>query len=110
MSQASLTRLSSQAGNTVVFDSRRFRPNFVLHGCEPHEEDGWLGGVIQVGSELRLHILGRDPRCVITTLDPNTGQRDVDTLGYILGVLTLWLLISVCMASSSTPAQSRLVM
>ena len=85
VSQASLTLLSRQAGDDVVFDSRRFRPNFVLGGCTPHEEDGWLGRVIQIGPELRLHILARDPRCVITTLDPNTGQRDVDTLRYILG-------------------------
>jgi uncharacterized protein len=85
VSQASLTQLSRQSGEAAVFDSRRFRPNFVLRGCEPHEEDGWLGSVIQIGSDLRLHILARDPRCAITTLDPNTGQRDVDTLRYILG-------------------------
>lgn len=85
VSQASLTHLSRQAGDAVAFDSRRFRPNFVLHGCTPHEEDGWLGRVIQIGPELRLHILARDPRCVMTTLDPNTGHRDVDTLRYILG-------------------------
>jgi uncharacterized protein YcbX len=85
VSQASLDRLSHHAGDAVVFDSRRFRPTFVLHGCGPHEEDDWLGSVIQVGVELRLHILARDPRCAITTLDPDTGQRDVDTLRYILG-------------------------
>jgi hypothetical protein len=85
VSQASLDHLSRHAGAALVFDSRRFRPTFVVRGCRPHEEDGWLGGVIQVGAELRLHILARDPRCAITTLDPNTGQRDVDTLRYILG-------------------------
>lgn len=85
VSQASLDHLSHHAGDAVAFDSRRFRPNFVLHGCAPHEEDKWLSGVIRIGSEFRLHVLARDPRCVITTLDPNTGQRDVDTLRYILG-------------------------
>jgi uncharacterized protein YcbX len=85
VSQASLTHLSHQAADAVAFDSRRFRPNFVLRGCAPHEEDGWLGGVVRIGTELRLHILARDPRCAITTLDPNTGRRDVDTLRYILG-------------------------
>jgi hypothetical protein len=84
VSQASLSHLSQHAGDTVAFDSRRFRPNFVLHGCAPHEEDAWLGGVIQIGPELRLYIIARDPRCTITTLDPNTGQRDVDTLRLIL--------------------------
>ena len=85
VSQASLIQLSHHAGDAMVFDSRRFRPNFVLDGCGPHEEDEWLGRVIRIGPELRLHILARDPRCAITTLDPTTGQRDVDTLRYILG-------------------------
>ncbi|MEE8291720.1 MAG: MOSC domain-containing protein [Candidatus Tectomicrobia bacterium] len=80
VSQASLTYLSQQAGEAVAFDSRRFRPNFLLRGCVPHEEDEWLGHVIQIGPELRLHVMARDPRCAITTLDPNTGQRDIDTL------------------------------
>ena len=85
VSQASLAHLSRQAGDPMTFDSRRFRPNFLLHGCGPHEEDEWLGKVIKIGPELRLHILARDPRCVITTLDPTTGQRDIDTLRHIVG-------------------------
>jgi uncharacterized protein YcbX len=85
VSEASLTHLNQHAGDAVAFDSRRFRPTFVLSGCTPHEEDQWLGGVIQIGPELRLYIMARDPRCAITTLDPNTGERDVDTLRLILG-------------------------
>jgi len=79
VSQASLAYLSQQAGETVRFDSRQFRPNFLLRGCMPHQEDEWLGGVIQIGSTLRLHVMARDPRCAIITLDPTTGQRTVDT-------------------------------
>jgi uncharacterized protein YcbX len=85
VSQASLSHLSRHAGDIVTFDSRRFRPNFVLQGCGPHEEDEWLGRMIRLGPELRLYLMARDPRCAITTLDPATGQRDVDTLRYILG-------------------------
>ena len=85
VSQASLAHLSDQTGGTVTFDSRRFRPTFVLQGCEPHAEDAWLGRVLQIGAALRLRIMARDPRCAITTLDPTTGHRDVDTLRYILG-------------------------
>jgi uncharacterized protein YcbX len=84
VSQASLTYLSHQAGGTVRFDSRQFRPNFLLQGCTPHQEDEWLGGVIQIGSEVRLRVMARDPRCAIVTLDPATGQRTVDTLRLIL--------------------------
>jgi uncharacterized protein YcbX len=83
VSQASLAFLSSQAGETVRFDSRRFRPNFLLQGCTPHQEDAWLGRVIQIGPEVRLRVMARDPRCAIVTLDPTTGQRTVDTLQLI---------------------------
>jgi uncharacterized protein len=84
VSQASLAYLSSQAGETVPFDSRRFRPNFLLGGCTPHQEDEWLGAVIQIGPEVRLRVMARDPRCAIITLDPTTGQRTVDTLRLIM--------------------------
>ena len=63
VSQASLRHLSQQADDAVTFESRRFRPTFVLDGCAPHEEDEWLGKAIQIGSDLQLRILARDPRC-----------------------------------------------
>ena len=63
----------------VSFEGRRFRPNFLIDGCSPHEEDFWLGGVIQIGPELLLRMVAPDPRCAITTFDPDTGQRDFDT-------------------------------
>jgi uncharacterized protein YcbX len=84
ISQASVEELSRQPGATVAFDSRRFRPNFFLAGCQPHEEDTWLGGIIQIGNELCLWVMARDPRCVITTHDPDTGERDIDTLRLII--------------------------
>jgi len=83
VSQASLAFLSSQAGETVQFDSRQFRPNFLLQGCTPRQEDAWLGRVIQIGPEVRLRVMARDPRCAIVTLDPTTGQRTVETLRLI---------------------------
>ena len=84
MSQASVQKLSEQPGPTMTPDGRRFRPNLLIEGCEAHEEDTWLGGLIQIGSELRLRIVARDPRCAITTHDPTTGEHDIDTLRIIL--------------------------
>ena len=55
-----------------------FGPNFLIEGCSPHEEDSWLGGVIAVGPELRLRLVAPDPRCAITTVAPDTGERDFD--------------------------------
>ena len=79
VSQASIDFLGQKAGGSKTFESKRFRPNFLIDGCSPHEEDFWLGGVIGIGPELRLRLVAPDPRCAITTLDPATGQRDFDT-------------------------------
>ena len=79
LSQASIDLLSQKTGGVKDFEGRRFRPNFLLDGCAPHEEDFWLGGVIAIGPELRLRLVAPDPRCAITTVDPDTGQRDFDT-------------------------------
>ena len=84
ISEASVDELGRQTGGTISFDSRRFRPNLVLGGCGPHEEDEWVGGVVQIGDELRVRLVARDPRCAITTHSPTTGERDVDTLRLIL--------------------------
>jgi uncharacterized protein YcbX len=80
LSQASLQALSRQPRLVgVIFDSRRFRPNFLLDGCQAHEEDTWLGGAVQIGESARLRVVAPDPRCAITTHNPETGECDVDT-------------------------------
>ena len=78
LSQASVDFLGEQPASGREFDGKRFRPNFLIDGCSPNEEDSWLGGVIQIGPKFRLRLVARDPRCAITTLDPETGQRDFD--------------------------------
>jgi len=83
LSQASLEMLNGQGDVSVDLDVRRFRPNFLIGGCEPHEEDTWLGQTIQIGHEMLLHVVARDPRCVITCLDPDTGDADFETRGLI---------------------------
>ena len=85
LSRSSVELLNRYSGAGVSFDSRRFRPNFLIGGCEPHEEDTWLGEVIQIGAELRLRVVARDPRCVITAHDPDTGESDFDTPALIAG-------------------------
>jgi len=84
VSQASLDFLAKQCGNTHLFDSKRFRPNFLLGGCEPHQEDDWIGEVIRLGPDVVIQVIARDPRCAITTNNPETGERDIDTLRLIL--------------------------
>ena len=89
LSQASIDLLGRLTEGTLnegarEFEARRFRPNLLLDGCSPHEEDSWLGGVVAVGPEVRLRVVAPDPRCAITTIDPETGQRDFDTPRFLL--------------------------
>ena len=53
-----------------------------IDGCEPHEEDTWSGGRVRAG-EAVLRVGGPVPRCAVTTQDPSTGVRTLDTLGAI---------------------------
>ena len=85
LSQGSLDQLASQAGLSSPLDNRRFRPNFLVENSTPHEEDTWVGSDVSIGDEVRVNVVSRDPRCAITTHDPNTGQRDMNTLRVILG-------------------------
>jgi uncharacterized protein YcbX len=65
-------------------DARRFRMLFEVEGARAHEEDGWIGGRIRIGTAV-LSITHPDARCAITTQHPETGVPDLDTLRTILG-------------------------
>jgi uncharacterized protein YcbX len=80
MSVASAEALSRSAGgNRQVLDTRRFRLNIELDGCEPFEEDTWEDQSVQMGGAV-LRIGGPIPRCAVTTYDPDSGRRDFGTL------------------------------
>ena len=80
-SSASLEALA-QAAETDAVDGRRFRQNIYLEGASAHEEDTWLEGEVRVGAAL-LRVRMLDPRCVVTTQSPDTGEADMDTLKII---------------------------
>lgn len=84
ISQATIDHLSRMANGLKLFDSRRFRPTFLLSDCQPNQEDNWVSNRIRIGQQLQIKIVSRDPRCAITTLNPITGNRDFDTLRLIL--------------------------
>lgn len=78
VSDGSLAALAGHAGVGAV-DARRFRMLIELEGAEPHEEDTWVGRRIAIGDAV-LAVTEPDARCAITTQDPDTGVRDLDTL------------------------------
>ena len=82
LSDGSLGELARQLGVESV-DGRRFRMLIELEGAGPHEEDGWIGGEVEIGTAV-VSVTKPDARCAITTQDPDTGERDLDTLRTIL--------------------------
>jgi len=80
VSDGSLARLAHEAG--VPVDARRFRMLLELAGCAEHEEDTWDGRRLRVGHVV-LCVGGPVDRCAVTTRDPETGKRDLDTLRLI---------------------------
>ncbi len=79
--QASLDDLNDRLANPV--EMRRFRPNFVFEGGLPYEEEQWKNFVIG-----NLNFSGVKPcaRCILTTVNPATGEIDskepLKTLAY----------------------------
>lgn len=83
VSDGSLSELARHAGTDHV-DARRFRMLIELDGAGPHEEDRWIAHRIAIGGAV-LAVTRPDARCAITTQDPDTGERDLDTLRTIIG-------------------------
>lgn len=79
LSEASLQAIAKAAGVTARVDPRRFRMLFGVSGVEAHAEDGWIGKRVQLGSAVVVP-RGNVGRCAVTTLDPDTGVSDLDTL------------------------------
>lgn len=82
VSIGSVEELSRQGGREDVVDPGRFRMTIEIDGCAPHEEDGWQGRRIGVG-EAVIEVGEQVPRCVVTTLNPETGAPDFPTLKVI---------------------------
>ena len=82
VSLASVAELARQGDHEGPLDAARFRMTIEIDGCEPHEEDTWGGRELSVGTA-RLKIAEPVPRCIVTTWDPETGERDFPTLKVI---------------------------
>jgi uncharacterized protein YcbX len=78
ISRASLQRLAKVAGRELV-DERRFRMLIEVDGIDAHAEDDWVGRRVRVGPAL-VAMHGHVGRCMITSLDPDTGDVDLPTL------------------------------
>ncbi|WP_310589035.1 MOSC domain-containing protein [Dyadobacter crusticola] len=75
ISQASLDDLNSRLEAPITM--RRFRPNIVISGTAPFEEDQWKS--IQIGS-LEFEIVKPCARCILTTINPETAEKGAEPL------------------------------
>jgi uncharacterized protein len=78
VSSASVRDLGRR-GALEDLDARRFRINLEIEGCDPYEEESWDGQLLGVGGAV-IRVRGQIPRCVVTTLAPDTGEKDFGTL------------------------------
>lgn len=84
LSEASLEELNRGAGASGGFERSRFRPNLLLTGCTPHQEEDWIDQSLRIGEKLQVSIVERNERCSLTAVNPATGVRDKDTLRAII--------------------------
>jgi uncharacterized protein len=75
MSESTLADLNQRLEQPV--EMRRFRPNLVISGGEPYVEDGFAQ--VQIGG-LSFRGVKRCERCVVTTIDPETGEQGKEPL------------------------------
>lgn len=78
LNRASLATLGARLGVDLAME--RFRGNVWLDGLGPFGEFDLVGREIRIG-EAVLAVRERITRCKATTVDPETGVRDADTLG-----------------------------
>ncbi|MDG4791138.1 MOSC domain-containing protein [Micromonospora sp. WMMD1102] len=57
----------------------RFRPNVVISGAAPWAEAEWVGRRIRIGGA-EFHGAAECPRCVVATIDQETGERGREPL------------------------------
>lgn len=68
--ESSLEDLNSRLEKPLPMN--RFRPNLVVSGAEAFEEDSWK--TINIGDSI-FHVVKPCARCVITTIEQNTGEK-----------------------------------
>ncbi len=60
-------------------DIRRLRPNLLIGGVPGDAERTWPGRALRIGDAL-VGVYSLRHRCIVTTIDPDTGAQDTDVL------------------------------
>ena len=78
IARASVESVGANA-DVVRLDARRFRMLVEVDGPPPFGEEAWIGERVRVGEAI-VRVVRPVRRCVMTTLDPDSGTQDVSTL------------------------------
>jgi hypothetical protein len=80
ISVQSVRQLGDEIGSAV--NQRRFRANIYLDidAENSFAENGFVGRSMRIGSKVMISIVERDPRCVMITLHPDTGESTPELL------------------------------
>lgn len=65
--------------DALGYDGRRLRPNIVVGGVPGLAERSWAGRALRIGEAL-IGMESLRTRCIVTTIDPDTGGQDLDVL------------------------------
>lgn len=79
ISSASISELSRLGGVEGGLDAARFRMTFEIEGCDPFEEESWVGRRLTIG-RAQLDVDDGVPRCVVTEVNPGSGEKDLGVL------------------------------
>ena len=83
-SLSAAAKLGEETGMAV--DKRRFRANFYVEWDDqedPYFEFSLVGKSLKIGDKLELHVIERDPRCKMITLDPDTSEESPKLLQHV---------------------------
>ncbi|MCF6359968.1 MAG: MOSC domain-containing protein [Cyclobacteriaceae bacterium] len=77
---ASMVNLNDRLEEAVKMN--RFRPNIVVEGQQPFEEDNW--GQLSIGAA-QIEVVKRCARCVVVDIDPQTASKGKEVLQTLSG-------------------------
>jgi uncharacterized protein len=83
ISTATIRAIEQRVGAPVEID--RFRANLVVEAAssDGFPEDTWVGRVLRIGDTARIAVTETDGRCMMITLDPETGVARPGILGAV---------------------------
>ncbi|MCW2750014.1 MAG: domain containing protein [Aeromicrobium sp.] len=74
---ANLLVATDSAVGQFGHDIRRLRPNILIAGTAGQDEREWEGRALKIGTAV-VGIYARRARCIVTSIDPDTGDQDLN--------------------------------